>query len=59
MSRVELLSRRRGSGFAAPLLVARPVDRLIPSELVQVPPGEQPGVMAVIEHDALRVVVET
>ena len=51
MSRVELLSRRRGSGFAAPLLVARPVDRLIPSELVQVPPGEQPGVMAIIEHN--------
>jgi hypothetical protein len=52
MDPVELLARRRLSdGFGAALLVARPVQSLIPSELVQIPPGEQAGVMAVIEHN--------
>ena len=56
MDPVELLARRRLGGFGvgglgAPLLVARPVDCLISSELVQIPPGEQAGVMPVIEHN--------
>ena len=51
MDPVELLARWRLGGFAAPLLVARPVNGLISSELVQIPPGEQTGVMAVIEHN--------
>jgi hypothetical protein len=51
MDSVELLARRRLSGFGAPLLVTRPVHRLISSELVQISPGEQSGVMTVIEHN--------
>jgi len=55
MDPVELLARRRLGGFGAPLLVARPVNRLISSELVQIPPGEQAGVMAVIEDNFHRI----
>src|SRR2546423_503084 len=56
MEPVELLSgwRRCGrprSRLCASLLVARPVRGLIPSELVQIPPGEQASVMAVVEYD--------
>lgn len=38
-------------GLRTARLVAGPVSHLIPSELVQVPPGEQTGVVSVIEHD--------
>jgi len=42
----------RMSGCLRPaLLVACPVRRLVPSELVQVPPGEQSRVMAVVEDN--------
>jgi len=41
----------RVTGRGAPRLVARPVTRLIASELVEIPPGEQSGVMSVIEHN--------
>jgi hypothetical protein len=51
MDTVELLARRWLGGFGAPLLITRPVHRLISSELVQIPPGEQAGVMAVVEHN--------
>jgi hypothetical protein len=52
MDPVELFALRRlGAGFGAALLVSRPVHCLIPSELLQIPPGEQAGVMAIIEHD--------
>jgi hypothetical protein len=44
-----LLPRRWRSG--APLLVTCPVGGPVAAELIQVPPGEQPGVMAVIEHN--------
>jgi hypothetical protein len=51
MDPVELLARRWLGRIDAPLLVARPVHRLISSELMQIPPGEQAGVMPVIEHN--------
>jgi hypothetical protein len=40
-----------GGSLRPPRLVARPVRRIIPSELVQIPPGEQAGVMSVIEDN--------
>jgi len=45
------LASRAGNGLGAPLLIAGPVTGVIPPELVQVPPGEQAGVMPVIEND--------
>jgi hypothetical protein len=51
MDPVELLARRWLGRIDAPLLVARPVHRQISSELMQIPPGEQAGVMPVIEHN--------
>ena len=48
--RLSLVGRLCGLG--APLLVARPVAGLIPSELVQIPPGEQTSVMSVVEDDS-------
>jgi hypothetical protein len=41
----------RMCGLGAPLLVARPVAGLVPSELIQIPPGEQTCVMSVVEDD--------
>jgi hypothetical protein len=42
---------RIGGGLCPPRLVARPVRRLVCSELVQIPPGEQSRVMSVIEDN--------
>jgi hypothetical protein len=50
MGAFRLLSRRLRR-LCTPLLVPRPVDRVVPSELVEIPPGEQAGVMSVIEDD--------
>lgn len=50
MEMFRLLSSK-GHGTGTPLLVAGPVDRLIPSKLLQVPPREEAGVMPVIEDD--------
>jgi len=51
----ELLSSGRrsagGARLVAPRLVTRPVGYLIATQLIQVPPGEQPSVMSVIEND--------
>jgi hypothetical protein len=37
--------------LGAPILVSRPIGRLVSSELVQIPPGEQTGVMSVVEDE--------
>jgi hypothetical protein len=50
MGAFRLLSRRLRR-LSAPLLVPRPVDRVVPTELVEIPPGEQSGVMSVIEDN--------
>ena len=42
--------------FRAALLVARPVRLPIPPELMQIPPGEQAGVMAIVKDDFHRIV---
>ena len=42
--------------FGAALLVVRPVRFPIPSQLMQVPPGEQPGVMPIVKDDLHRIV---
>ena len=52
MGDLQLLSSQLPGGcLGAPLLVSRPIGRPVSSELVQVPPGEQTGVMAVVEDD--------
>jgi hypothetical protein len=38
-------------GFRAAFLVTLPIDGLIASQLVQIPPGEQAGVVPVVEHN--------
>ena len=42
---------RMSGSLRPPLLVASPIRRLVPSELVQVPPGEQSRVMPVVKDN--------
>jgi len=51
MNSIEKLFPGRLSRFRAARLVARPVGRMVPSQLMQVPPSEQAGIVAVIEDD--------
>jgi hypothetical protein len=52
MGNLQLLSGQLPGGRpGAPLLVSRPIGRVVSSELVQIPPGEQAGVVSVVEDE--------